>query len=86
MSRLRPDNNLQLSPFRCKSRLPEREAAERVKYCNIGISDWPRGKETDVEGLSVPSDCSVEWSDDSETEGFYSNSQSEASSAFVNEA
>lgn len=80
------DNKLQPLPFRCMSRLPEREVAERVKYSNIGYSDWPRGKEIDVEGPNFPSDWSAKWSDDSETGGFYSNSQSEVRSAFVTEA
>ena len=76
------------SPFRGTSRLhvpclPEREAAGRVKYTNIVPSDWSEGEETDVGGPSSLSDWSEGWSDDSETEGFHSNSQSEASWAFI---
>lgn len=50
-----------------------------MKYSNIDQSDWPRGEETDVGGPKGSADWSTEWSDDSETAGFYSNSQSEAS-------
>lgn len=54
-----------------------------MKYSDIGQSDWLRGEETDVGGPSSFADWSAGWSDDSETGGFYSNSQSEASSAFI---
>lgn len=52
-----------------------------MKYSIIEQSHWPRGEETDVGGPSGLVDWSTEWSDDSETKGFYSNSQSEESSA-----
>lgn len=54
-----------------------------MKYSHIEQSDWPRGEETDVGVPSGVADWSGGWSDDSETVGFYSNSQSEASSAFI---
>lgn len=50
---------------------------------HIEQSDWPRGEETDVEGPGGLADWSAGWSDDSETECFYSNGLSEASSAFI---
>lgn len=43
----------------------------------------PRGEETDVGGPSGDPDWSAGWSDDSKTGGFYSNSQSDAGSAFI---
>lgn len=54
-----------------------------MKYSNIEQSDWPRREETDVGGPCGVSDWSAGWSDDSETESFYSNGQSEASSSFI---
>lgn len=54
-----------------------------MKYSNIEQSHWPTGEETDVGGLNGFVDWSTEWSDDSETGGFYSNSQSGASLSSV---
>ena len=57
-----------------------------MKYSNKERSDWPRGEETDVRGPSGAADWSAGWTDDSETGCFYSNSQSEASFAFITSA
>lgn len=57
-----------------------------MKYSHIEQADWLRGEETDVEGPSRFADWSVTWTDDSETDCFYSNGQSEASSAFITSA
>lgn len=67
---MKPKTTVELSPFSGTSRLPEREAAGRVKYSRIKQSDWPRGEETDVGRTSGVADWMAVWSDDSETGGF----------------
>lgn len=72
-----PHEDGKVSPSSRTSRLPEREAAGRLKCCYMEASDWLRGGRDDVRGPSGAADWSAVWSDDSETAGPDSTSQSQ---------